>query len=237
MRLDAEPPFWMGEAIGDRRLDIESSLGRALVHGLKQEMSEVEAFEHLWLDLLLRIDQLELIARALLKLNARLRAHADPVDGARHEKGAVGLDGDLESCRVECRYQRLVDLQHRLTACKHDKGRRAAISPPGFAAGSGERIGIGEFAAAIAVRSDEVGVAEIAGRGLAVSPAAGPQIAAGKAAEHGRPAGLRAFALQRIENLLDRVHGRNLALRGGKSKSARLANPSLSCAEGRAGRR
>src|SRR5688572_4156829 len=97
--------------------------------------------------------------------------------------------------RMERRDQLLVDLQHGLSAREHDEGRRAAISAPGGTASVRERIGVGELAAVRTVRSDEVGVAESAGRGLAVYLAAGPQIAAGKAAEHGRPPGLRAFAL------------------------------------------
>src|SRR5512145_3564455 len=44
MRLDAQAPFRMGETIGDRCVDILRGLARALVHWLKQEMREVEAF-------------------------------------------------------------------------------------------------------------------------------------------------------------------------------------------------
>src|ERR1700682_6176469 len=62
------------------------------------------------------------------------------------------------------------------------------------------------FAALGAVGTDEFGVAEFADRRGAVLLAAGPQIAAGKTAEHGRTAGLRALALQREEYLFDRVH-------------------------------
>ena len=106
---------------------------------------------------------------------------------------------------MERRDQSLVDLQHGLAAGEHDEGRRAAIAPPGAAAGRGERVGVGELAAAVAIGADEIGVAELAGRGLAVGLAAGPQIAAGEAAEHGGPPRLRAFALQRVEDLLDRI--------------------------------
>ena len=42
----------------------------------------------------------------------------------------------------------------------------------------------------------------------AILLAAGPQIAAGKAAEDGGAPGVRALALQRVENLFDGVHAR-----------------------------
>jgi hypothetical protein len=68
-----------------------------------------------------------------------------------------------------------------------------------------KRSRILELAAALAVGADEIGVAEGAGGAGAVFFAPGPQVAAGKAAEHGRPAGMRAFALQGVENLFDAV--------------------------------
>jgi hypothetical protein len=96
---------------------------------------------------------------------------------------------------VERSDQGLVHLQHGLAAGEHDEGRRAAIAPPSGTAGLGERVRVSKLAAAVAVGADKVCVAESAGRGLAVGLAAGPQIAAGEAAEHGRPPSLRAFAL------------------------------------------
>jgi hypothetical protein len=113
---------------------------------------------------------------------------------------------------MQRRDQRLVDLQHRLAAGQHHEGARAAIAAPLPEASPGERGRIGEFAAAGAVCADEIGVAEGARCGLAVSLAAGPEIAAGEAAEHGRPAGVHAFALQRVIDLLDRVHGRRIGV-------------------------
>src|SRR5262249_2942727 len=98
--------------------------------------------------------------------------------------------------------QRLVDLKQRAPAGEYYEGRRRAVAAPRLAGSLGEIVGADELAAAIAMGADEVGVAEIANRRCAVDLAAGPQIAAGEAAEHGRPSGLHAFALQRVENLL-----------------------------------
>ncbi|MGF6730749.1 hypothetical protein OKW50_002830 [Paraburkholderia youngii] len=61
------------------------------------------------------------------------------------------------------------------------------------------------LAAVLSVGADEVGVAETADGFRAILFAARPQIAACKTAEHGRPPGIRALALQRVEDFLDRV--------------------------------
>ena len=54
--------------------------------------------------------------------------------------------------------------------------------------------------------------------GVAVFFAARPEIATGEAAEHRRPPGLGAFALQRVVDLLDRIHGLNLAFQTPRGK-------------------
>ena len=65
-----------------------------------------------------------------------------------------------------------------------------------------------ELAAADTIGADEIGVAEAADRVRAIFLAAAPQVAAGKAAEHRRPPGLGALALQGVENFFDAVgHG------------------------------
>ena len=54
--------------------------------------------------------------------------------------------------------------------------------------------------------------------------AAGPQVAAGEAAEHRRPAGVGALALQRVEDLLDRVGHRRVRRSGSGAGSATPAS-------------
>jgi hypothetical protein len=63
------------------------------------------------------------------------------------------------------------------------------------------------FAAERAVRPDEVRIAEAACRRRAIALVTGPQIAAAEPAEDGRPAGVGALSLQRMEDLLDRDKG------------------------------
>ena len=68
-----------------------------------------------------------------------------------------------------------------------------------------ERSGVGKLPPALAVGSDEVGVAKAAVGARPVDLAARPQIAPGEAHEHRAPARLRAFALQRQKRLFHRV--------------------------------
>jgi len=67
--------------------------------------------------------------------------------------------------------------------------------------------------------ADKISVAEIAGRFRAILFAARPEIAPCEAAEYRRPTSLGAFALQRVVDFLDGIHGQNLALAGTKSKT------------------
>ena len=55
------------------------------------------------------------------------------------------------------------------------------------------------------VGANKIGIAKLARRGGAVLLAAAPEIAAGEAAKHRRASGVRAFALQRQKDFLDRV--------------------------------
>ena len=76
-----------------------------------------------------------------------------------------------------------------------------------------------ELAAARPIDANEVRIAEIAGGDGAIFLAARLEIATGEAAEHGGTAGLHPFALQRVVNLLDGIHGWNLALSVATSKT------------------
>src|SRR5437588_2676482 len=69
----------------------------------------------------------------------------------------------------------------------------------------GQVLGRGETTAAGAVGADEIGVAEVADGVGPVFFAPRPQVAAGEAAEDRRAAGVGAFALQGVEDLLDGV--------------------------------
>src|SRR5262249_14298067 len=101
-----------------------------------------------------------------------------------------------------------VHLEQRFAAGADDERPAAGARRPGGADRRGEVGRAGEEAAAGAVGADEVGVTERADRPRAVLLAAGPEVAAGEAAEDRRAAGVQPLALQGVEDLLDAVaHG------------------------------
>ncbi len=100
--------------------------------------------------------------------------------------------------------ERRVDLQHRLAAGAHDETLTFAFRPQRRDLRD-EFFRAAVFAAVLAVGADEIGIAEAADGVRAIFLAARPQVAAGEAAEHGRAPGVRAFALQCVEDFLDRV--------------------------------
>ena len=69
--------------------------------GWSRKWAKSSCFDLRRVERVLRIDQLQLVARALHQRGAGLGAHADPVDRARHGQRAVGLDGDLEARSVQ----------------------------------------------------------------------------------------------------------------------------------------
>src|SRR5262245_55655828 len=166
----------MSQAIVNGGAQISRRL-RSFIHGLEEEMGELEALDLAWRQRLLRIHQLELVTGALDEWYAGFGAHADPVDCGRNGEGPVGLDGDLEAHFVQSLGQRLIDLQHGLSAGEHDIRQRAGIATPPLAAGSGETLRRSKLAAARAVGAPEIGIAELAGGLGAIRLAAGPEIA------------------------------------------------------------
>jgi hypothetical protein len=164
------------------------------IHRLNREMLEGEMFELLRCQPVLRHDELQLVAVHKLQRRPGLRADADPIETGRRFHRAVGLDGDGEPALVKRVDQRRVDLQERLAARADDEAPFAFLGPERRDC-LGERGSAAVLAAAAAVRTDEIGVAELAGRRGAVFLAAGPEIAAREAAEHRRATALRSFTL------------------------------------------
>src|SRR5580698_5030569 len=69
--LNAQPPARMIEAICERKGGVRLTVGT--IHGLQEEMAELQLLELLRLGACLRIDQLQLVATQLLELRAGLR--------------------------------------------------------------------------------------------------------------------------------------------------------------------
>jgi hypothetical protein len=177
---------------------------RRPIHGLQREALEAKPGESFGRRIGLRVDELHLVPGADAQLGAGLRAHADPVEARRRLDGAVGLDRDREAARMQRFEQRRVDLQQRLAPGDHHVTVSAPAGPLRLDR-IGKRRGGRVGAAARAIGADEIGVAEAALGTCPVGLAAGPEIAAGEAAEHRGAPGLRALALQREKDFLNGV--------------------------------
>ena len=191
----------MIQAILDRTPRVCGSV--CVIHRLQQEVVEGEVRELLRQRVVLRIDQLQFVALLDHQFARGLRADADPVDAGGRRDRAVGLDRDLEAAIVQRANEIVVHLQQWLAASQHTQAITRAADPFGRD-GVGELIGAAVAATLGAVGSNEVGVAELADRVVAIALAPGPEVAASKAAEHGGAANIGALALQRQEYFFHR---------------------------------
>src|SRR4051812_39678662 len=201
MRLQAEPPAWMGQAVSKRRRGV--GLARRSVHRLQEEVAELKTFESLRLRAALGINQLDLVAAGDNQPGLGLGTHTEPIDPIRGCDGAVGLDRYLEPFGMQRIQKSFVELEERLPpGADHEAAARLGPGP-----GSGHRCGQlpsrTEFSSTRPIGTEEIGVTELTGCVVAVLLPPGPQITAGKTAEHRRPSGVGAFALQGVEDLFD----------------------------------
>src|SRR5690606_38788030 len=121
MRLEAESPLRVTQAVLDCRLDILVLI--LVILRLKKEMRESELFKLRWRVLRLRVDQLELIPSRLNNFGSCFGTHADPIQSVWSKNGAVRLNRDLESLIVKCSDELCVELQKRLASGAHDVSR------------------------------------------------------------------------------------------------------------------
>src|SRR5579872_7125198 len=121
----------------------------------------------------LRKDQFQFIAAGNFEACARLRADANPIDARRRRQRTVGLDRDPKAAIMQRADESLVELEQWLSAREHAQPALVAADPLGFDR-AGEFISIAVTAAFGAVGADEIGVAETANRGRAISLAARP---------------------------------------------------------------
>src|SRR5438552_74050 len=99
LRLQAQPPARVRQTISDRQLRVPLALWS--IHRLQQEVAKIQIRIALRLCTRLRKDQLQLVAAAENQVGARFGADANPVDARRRHTGAVGLNRDLETLRVQ----------------------------------------------------------------------------------------------------------------------------------------
>src|SRR5262249_36087886 len=175
------------------------------VHRLQVEMLEVVHLKSLGLCSWLGVDELQFVSAPEDRPGPGFRAHADPVEAGWGPERAICLDGDFEAARVERSDSGFVELEQGLAAGADDEPLPMPVQGgPASRDRVGQLVG-GPELATIGADADKVRVAEAADRVGAVLLTAGPEVAAGEAAEHSRPAGVGSLALQRVEDLFDRV--------------------------------
>ena len=204
------------------------------VHRLQPEVAEGEAVEagRMRGGFTLGVDELELVARREPERRASLGAHADPVDPGRGGLRAVGFDGDLEADGVQRVDGEGVELEQGFAAGTDDErghpirarlaGRAPRARAPPIGNRERERVGVGE-STAVRANPDKIGVAELADRTMPVRLAPRPEIAPREAAEDGRAPGVRALALQRVEEFLDGIHRALLPRDRARDNAGRVA--------------
>ncbi|KAG0930151.1 hypothetical protein G6F31_017114 [Rhizopus arrhizus] len=112
--LQTKPPLRVLHTV----LDGLFGIGHASrsVHGLQEEMLEIQMREGFGQRIGLRVDQLQFVAAFDDDGRGALGADADPVDAGRRLDGAVGLDRHGEAAGMDGRQQRRVQLQQGFAA-------------------------------------------------------------------------------------------------------------------------
>ena len=100
--------------------------------------------------------------------------------------------------------ERLVELKKRLSARAHHESFSVVITTPRARDRFSELIRLFETST-VRPDSHKIGIAELADCARAILFPATPQVASGEATEPRRSPRIRAFALQSVEDLFDRV--------------------------------
>lgn len=99
MQLQAEAPFGVGHAVVCGGLGVFGLLGA--VHGLEEEVLEVQVLDVGGREVRLGVDEFEFVAPGGQEAGAGFGADAEPVDAGGGLSGAVGFDGDHEAAGME----------------------------------------------------------------------------------------------------------------------------------------
>ena len=179
------------------------------VHGLQKTVGELPgAGQGGQVQARLGPDYFEFLALLLNPGRASLGADTEPVYALGGAYRAVAFYGNAKAACVQGLNEGGVYLQQRFATRQYREPILAVACGPLGGDLVGQGLCGGKFAAQGAVGTHKVGVAKTTNGGGTVAFAACPEVATGKAAEHGGAAGLAAFALQGVENFFDAVgHG------------------------------
>lgn len=204
MRLQAQAPLRMRHAVCDCEFGICGAAGA--IHGLQEEVIEVQRQKLAWVERGLRIDELKFVSAALNQRSAGLGAYADPIQSLWSGDGSIGLDRDLETADVQCFNKDWVELKQGLsTRADDERLPLARVLRPFLRDGRRESFRGIKFAASCSIYADKISIAELTNRSGAIGFPARPEVASCEAAEDRSAAGLRTLALQRVENFFDGV--------------------------------
>jgi len=159
MRLQAETPLRIFQAISDGRLDIGSL--RRTIHRLEQKMVKGQFGIGWGQGARLGVDEFEFITAVQQERRTRFRADTEPIDAGRAQDRAIGFDGNPKALLVQGGGQRFVELQQRLAAGADDQTMVVALFWPKISQGLGQSLGVIKTSG---VGSDKIGIAELADR-------------------------------------------------------------------------
>jgi len=123
--LEAESPGGVGEAILEGEAGVLG--GVWAIHGLEEEVLEVEAGEVFGERERLGVDEFEFVASGEVEGRAGFWADADPIEVGWRGLCAVGLDGDFEVELMERVDGGVVELEEGLAAGADDEGLGAGL--------------------------------------------------------------------------------------------------------------
>ncbi len=175
------------------------------IHGLQKKMSKCQRGIARQILASLRYHHFELVTAIHDQRRLGFGADTNPVHARRYRQGAIGFYRDFEFMRMQGIDQCLVELKERLAPGENHVFFSCAGGRPLLIDHGCELAGIGVLVAQHTIRTDEIGVTETADRRGAILLSSRPQIASGKTTKHRWTSGLRALALQSVENFFDAV--------------------------------
>ena len=168
MGLQAELPAWVSKAVLQRQLGI--ALPLRTIHRLQKKLLKIEWGKEFWFSTGLGKNKFQFAATPEGEGRASLGTDTDPIDTRRRKERAICLNRNLEAFCVQGVNKRDIKLEQGFTACTHHK-RNTGRGPLGRPSGSDSPSEVAsgyETPASSAVRSNEIGIAELTDRRRAV---------------------------------------------------------------------
>ncbi len=174
MRLQAESPARMGETVLQARVGI--ALPIRTIQRLQEKLLKIESGKQLRLRTGLGKNEFEFPAMRENECRASFGTDTDPIDTRWRQQCAICLNGDFKTFCMQGVNKRSIKLEQWFAAGTHHK-RNTLRGPPGRPGGSDSHrqlTGGRETPAPGAVRTNEIGIAELTDSRSAVLFQSGP---------------------------------------------------------------